>query len=111
MTAVRIPTGVDARAFSKRIEERFGVKLAGGQGPLEGQIFRLAHFGAIDELDTIAALAAIELVLVELGQPVTLGAAAAAASRVFQAETLAAGSAKSKSKISASRPTTSLTST
>ena len=97
MTAVRIPTGVDAKAFLKRLEERFGVKLAGGQGPLEGQIFRLAHFGVLDQLDIIAALAAIELVLLELGQPVTLGAAAAAASRVFQSEMVAAGSAKSKS--------------
>jgi hypothetical protein len=39
-------------------------------------------------------LAAIELVLGELGQPVTLGAAAAAASQVFQSAVLAAGSAR-----------------
>lgn len=101
MTAVRIPAGVDAKVFLKRLEERFGVKLAGGQGPLEGQIFRLAHFGVLDELDIIAALAAIELVLGELGQPVTLGAAAAAASRVFQSAALAAGSAPAKTLSSA----------
>ena len=46
---------------------RFGVKLAGGQWPSQGKIFRLAHFGLLDELDIIATLAAIELVLDELG--------------------------------------------
>jgi aspartate aminotransferase-like enzyme len=84
MTAVRIPAGIDGREFLKRLEARFGVKLAPGQGPLEGKIFRLAHFGVLDDLDIIAALAAIELVLDELGHDVTLGAAAAAAARVIQ---------------------------
>jgi aspartate aminotransferase-like enzyme len=88
MTAVRIPAGVEARKLLGRIEERFGVKLAGGQGPLEGKIFRLAHFGVLDELDIIAALAAIELVLDEMGLAVTLGAAAAAASRAIQSTQL-----------------------
>jgi aspartate aminotransferase-like enzyme len=53
----------DGRAFLKRLESRFGVKLAGGQQELEGKIFRMAHFGMVDELDIIATLAAIELVL------------------------------------------------
>jgi aspartate aminotransferase-like enzyme len=87
MTAVRIPTGIDGRDFLARVERRFGVKLAAGQGPLEGKIFRLAHFGMLDELDILGALAAIELVLDELGHEVTLGDAAAAASRAIQAET------------------------
>ena len=87
MTAVRVPTGIDGRDFLARVERRFGVKLAAGQGPLEGKIFRLAHFGMLDELDILGALAAIELVLDELGHEVTLGDAAAAASRAIQAET------------------------
>ncbi len=84
MTAVRFPAGIDGKAFLKRLEARFGVKLAGGQLELDGQIFRLAHFGLVDELDIIATLAAIELVLDEMGHAVTLGTAAAAASRVIQ---------------------------
>jgi aspartate aminotransferase-like enzyme len=84
MTAVRFPAGLDGAAFLKRLEARFGVKLAGGQLELKGQIFRLAHFGLLDELDMIATLAAIEMVLDELGQRVVLGSAAAAAAAVFQ---------------------------
>jgi aspartate aminotransferase-like enzyme len=86
MTSVRFPMGLDGAAFLKRLEARFGVKLAGGQGPLKGKIFRLAHFGILDELDIIAALAAIELVLAEMNRAVTLGAGTAAASRVIASD-------------------------
>ena len=83
LTAVYFPEGVDGKALLRRLEARFGLKLAGGQGPLAGKIFRIAHFGTVDELDILSALAAIELVLAELGQPVKLGAGVAAASRVM----------------------------
>jgi serine---pyruvate transaminase len=84
MTVARIPKGIDGGQFLKRLETRFGVKLAAGQLALKGQIFRLAHFGLLDELDIIATLAAIEMVLDELGHSVQLGSATAAASRVLQ---------------------------
>jgi aspartate aminotransferase-like enzyme len=89
MTAVRFPEGLDGAAFLQRLESRFGVKLAAGQLALRGKIFRLAHFGVLDELDIIATLAAIEMVLDEMGHPVTLGSAAAAAGRVLQARAAA----------------------
>ena len=73
MTAVYFPDGVDGKAFLSGFMTRFGVKLAGGQGPLKGRIFRIAHMGMVDELDILSTLAAIELVLVEMGQDVKLG--------------------------------------
>jgi len=92
LTAAYFPEGVDGKALLRRLESRFGVKLAGGQGPLAGKIFRIAHFGAVDELDILSALAAVELVLAEMGQSVKLGAAVAAASRVIaEAAPTAAG--------------------
>ena len=89
MTAVRFPGRIDGRALLRRVEGRFGVKLAGGQGPLDGKIFRLAHFGVLDDLDIIAALVAIDLVLDEMGHHVTLGAAAAAAGHEIQTQSVA----------------------
>jgi aspartate aminotransferase-like enzyme len=83
MTAVFFPENLDGKLFLNRLEARFGVKLAGGQGGWKGKVFRIAHMGMIDELDVLSCLAAIELVLVELGQNVKLGVAVAAASRVF----------------------------
>jgi serine---pyruvate transaminase len=91
MTAVRVPPGMEASALLKRLEARFGVKLAGGQLELSGKIIRIAHFGVIDELEIIATLAAIEMVLDELGYPVRLGSAAAAASRVMQSSVRSRG--------------------
>ncbi len=79
LTAVKVPPGLDGGLLLARLESRFGVKLAGGQDKLRGKIFRIGHFGALDELDVLGTLAALELTLAELGQPVTLGAAVAAA--------------------------------
>ena len=75
--------GPRCRPFLRRLHDRFGVKLAGGQGPLKGTIVRIAHLGLIDELNVLATLAAMELVLLELGQPVKLGAGVGAASEVI----------------------------
>ena len=83
MTTAVAPSGVDVGAFLKRLEARFGVKLAGGQLDLKGKIFRIAHFGIIDELDILSALAAMELVLAELGQKIEFGRAVGAASAVL----------------------------
>jgi aspartate aminotransferase-like enzyme len=83
MTAVFFPEGLDGKLFLSRLQIRFGIKLAGGQGPLKGRIFRIAHMGASDELDIISSLAAIELLLAEMGQDVKLGIGVAAASRVL----------------------------
>jgi aspartate aminotransferase-like enzyme len=73
MTAARFPASIDGAAFLKQLESRFGVKLASGQGPLKGKIFRMAHFGLIDELDILGAISAIEMTLHELGHSVPLG--------------------------------------
>ena len=90
LTAAWFPAGVDGRRFLARLEERFGVKLAGGQGPLKGKVFRLAHLGLLDELDVLGAIAAIELGLVEFGQEIKLGTGVAAASAVLAAAVEAA---------------------
>lgn len=83
LTAVYFPEGLDGKRFLARLETRFGIKLAGGQGRLKDKVFRMAHMGIVDELDVLSALAAIELTLVEMGQSVKLGTGVAAASRVL----------------------------
>jgi len=91
LTAVKMPKGLDGSAFLKRLESRYGIKVAGGQDAVKGKIFRIAHMGIVDELDILGTLGAIELVLDELGYPVELGAGMTAANRVF-AESQAAKS-------------------
>ena len=89
MTAVYFPDGLDGKTLLGRLQERFGVKLAGGQGRLQGRILRIAHLGMVDELDILSTLAALELVLAETGQNVKLGAGVAAAGRVLAATSAA----------------------
>ncbi len=65
VTAVWWPEGVDAKAMSKRAREDFGVVLGGGQGKLEGKIFRIGHLGWVQEHDVKEALDVVERMLTE----------------------------------------------
>jgi serine---pyruvate transaminase len=78
-TAAFPPEGVSASELSKKLEQRFGLKVAGGQGELKGKIIRIAHLGYFDTLDVFSALSAIELCLMEMGQPIELGSGVKAA--------------------------------
>jgi len=89
VTAVRAPDGVDSGDVVRGCRERFGVTLANGQGDLKGRIFRIGHIGWFDIFDIITALAAVELVLVDLGAEVERGAAVAAALEAFEAQPVA----------------------
>lgn len=83
VTAVRVPEGVDVRRLVAWLKEKHGVVVAGGQGPLEGKIFRIGHLGYVGREDILAALAALEEVLPTLGFPVERGRGVAAAEEVF----------------------------
>lgn len=83
-TAVRVPEGLDVEQLLQRLEQRYGVILAGGQGPLAGRIFRIGHMGDLDELDLVAVIAALELALLDLGYPAKLGEGTRAASEVLR---------------------------
>ena len=65
VTAVWWPEGVDAKALSKRAREEFGVVLGGGQGKLDGKIFRVGHLGFVQKEDIVEALDVVEKLLAE----------------------------------------------
>jgi aspartate aminotransferase-like enzyme len=64
-TAVLAPEGVDSGLFVKELKSRFGAIITNGQGEMKGQIFRIAHLGFFDYMDTIALIGAIEQVVVK----------------------------------------------
>ena len=82
-TAVKAPAGIDGGAVVKGLRKR-GITIAGGQGSMRGKIFRIAHMGYVDSFDILTALGALELVLADLGHPVTFGHAIRAAEQVLQ---------------------------
>jgi aspartate aminotransferase-like enzyme len=73
LTAVEAPAGVDGQQIYKQLRVRYGVTAAGGQDQLKGKVFRIAHMGYADTFDVVIAVAAVEMVLKELGHNVQLG--------------------------------------
>ncbi|MGQ9583827.1 MAG: pyridoxal-phosphate-dependent aminotransferase family protein [Anaerolineae bacterium] len=63
VTAVKVPPGLPARVLIGRLREEFGIEVAGGQGPLKGQIFRVGHMGWVSREDLAAVLDALREIL------------------------------------------------
>jgi serine---pyruvate transaminase len=85
VTAVRAPSGVDAVEIVRGLRDRFGITIANGHGELRGKIFRLGHIGWFDVFDVTTQIAAIELVLADLGADGERGVAVSAALEAYSA--------------------------
>ncbi len=68
-TAVLPPAGVDSGVIVKELKSRFGAIITNGQGEMKGQIFRIAHLGFFDYMDTIALIGALEQVVAKSFPP------------------------------------------
>jgi len=83
-TAVCVPEGVDSGAVVKALKARFSLVITNGQGEMQGKIFRVAHLGFFDYLDTVALLGAMEHIAKDtLGLPVVYGQGVAAAQQIY----------------------------
>jgi aspartate aminotransferase-like enzyme len=83
-TAVAVPEGMNSGDVVKALKARFSLVTANGQGEMQGKIFRVAHLGFFDYLDTLALLGAMEHIAKDvLGLPVEYGKAVAAAQTVY----------------------------
>ena len=69
LTAIAPPDGMDSGVLVKAFREEFGAVVANGQGEMKGKMFRIAHLGYYDYLDTIAILGALEHVLAKAVAP------------------------------------------
>ena len=83
VTAVRMPDGMDSRELALRAPRPPRRHDRRRPGRAEGRIFRIGHIGWYDVFDIATALAAVELVLGELGAPIERGVAATRALEVF----------------------------
>jgi aspartate aminotransferase-like enzyme len=84
LTAICPPHGMDSGTIIKEFRESFDAVVANGQGEMKGQMFRIAHIGYYDYLDTIGILGALEHVLATAtGTAVEYGTAVRAAQEVY----------------------------
>lgn len=84
LTAITAPSGVSSDDIVKRFRDQFGAVVANGQAEMKGKIFRIAHLGYYDYMDTMGVLAALEQIVAEL-QPgkIEFGSALGAAQEAF----------------------------
>ncbi|MGB2940649.1 MAG: alanine--glyoxylate aminotransferase family protein [Candidatus Dormiibacterota bacterium] len=69
VTAVRAPRG-DAdlnKALVRTLRDSYNLELAGGQGPLAGQVFRIGHLGDISNDDAREIVERLEKGLIDIG--------------------------------------------
>ena len=69
----------ELKSLLGHLRTSYGLVLAGGQGQLQGKIFRVGHLGYIDEGDVYSILATIEQGLQDKGLLSRAGLAVAAA--------------------------------
>lgn len=83
VTAIKSPKNLEVGSLRSKMRNKYGVEIAGGQGKLSNDIFRIGHLGAITELDIITTIAALEMSLSELGLKLELGAGVSEAQKVI----------------------------
>lgn len=84
LNAVHVPKGVDDAWVRKELWSRFGIEIGGGLGAFKGKVWRIGLMGyGSRAANVLLVLAALEQLLLEVGQPFAAGAAVAAANRAY----------------------------
>ena len=82
VTAMKMPTGIDDKKLRGGIKE-LGIQVSGGQGPLEGKIFRIGSMGNLSKLDILSTIQMVEIVLHKNDVVKKMGPGVEAASNVL----------------------------
>jgi aspartate aminotransferase-like enzyme len=84
-TAILPPEGTDSGIIVKGLKSQFAAIVTDGQGEMKGSLFRIAHIGFFDYMDTIAIIGALEQVVAKfLPQTgITFGTGLIAAQKVY----------------------------
>jgi aspartate aminotransferase-like enzyme len=67
VTAIKAPPGVETKKLLKLLREEYQIVLSGGQGTLDGKIFRIGHLGWVNTGDIIAVTDALKTALPKVG--------------------------------------------
>ena len=96
MNAVRIPTSITAEAdVRKRLLNEFNLEIGAGLGPLAGKIWRFGLMGySCKPENVMLCLSALGSVLMDMGYPVKVGQAEAAAHSAYASMHATAAQAK-----------------
>ncbi|PVH27884.1 L-aspartate--glyoxylate aminotransferase BhcA [Pararhodobacter oceanensis] len=84
VTAVVAPEGFDGTAVVQLAAEKYGVAFGVGLGEVAGKVFRIGHLGMLSDVMMLSGLATAEMVMADLGWPITLGSGVAAAQDYYR---------------------------
>ncbi len=84
VSAVVTPTGFDATRIVTHAAAKYGVAFGVGLGDVAGKVFRIGHLGSMTDVMALSGIATAEMVMVDLGLPVRLGAGVAAAQEHYR---------------------------
>ena len=84
MNAVMCPAGVDEEAVRKSLLNEFNVEIGAGLGPLKGKVWRIGLMGYSCRADNVMlCLSALGSILMDMGLPIKVGEAEAAAHQAY----------------------------
>ncbi len=84
VSGVMVPAGFDGTEVVTHAAEKYGVAFGVGLGEVAGKLFRIGHLGMLTDVNTLAGLAAAEMVMADLGFPIRLGSGVAAAQDYYR---------------------------
>ena len=79
VSAIRTPDGFDATDIVTVAARDYDMAFGVGLGEVAGKVFRIGHLGALTDAMVISGLGVAEMVMVDLGLPITLGSGIGAA--------------------------------
>jgi alanine-glyoxylate transaminase/serine-glyoxylate transaminase/serine-pyruvate transaminase len=84
MNAVICPQGVDEEAVRKSLLNEFNIEIGAGLGPLKGKIWRIGLMGYSCRPDNVMLfMSALGSILMDMGYPIKVGEAEAAAHQAY----------------------------
>ncbi|MEC3862156.1 aminotransferase class V-fold PLP-dependent enzyme [Mesobacterium sp. TK19101] len=84
VTAIKTPEGFDANRVVAHASSAYGMAFGAGLGDVAGKVFRIGHLGMLTDAMALSGIATAEMVMADLGLPVTLGSGVAAAQLVYR---------------------------
>ncbi len=84
LNAIKVPEGVDEAAVRRTLLQEFNLEIGAGLGPLAGKIWRFGLMGySAKSSNVMMCLSALGSVLMDMGYPVKVGQAEAAAHQKY----------------------------
>ncbi len=91
LNSVYVPTGVDEKEVRLRLLAEYNLEIGAGLGDFAGKIWRFGLMGYSSKIENVMlSLNALETVFANMGKKIDIGAAEAAAYRVYEANPLSA---------------------